>query len=423
MKRLDESVPQQLGEILIKHGHATLTDPKLCENLLKDYCAPYKEEISLLVLAVRERVPSDLLVSRDGLNRDLLRALLVKRLRKVHSLTEADARWAVESWAIALRTLSKSESHPSPDASDPRFIRSPDQSNPWPTAGVIGRCSKAIRAVAVSPLNETIVSGGDDGAIRLWQPHSTTSVKNYEAPVSALAFSPNGVLIAAASGSSIEIVDLQSGEVTLLGQVSKQPSLVFSPGGKSLASASAEARCEIRVWNLQTGQMRVLKDSCKGPSSIFFSPDGRQLAAADSELSNPAIRVWDLETGTSRVLGRSTRQITSIAWLPDGKHLASGSWDETLRLWNVHTGEPRMLGENCSCVCRIALSTKGDRLAAYGLDGKLRVWDMTTGRSRTIGECFGVNSIAFTNSSRALVTASDDGTLRLWEILFTNQSA
>jgi hypothetical protein len=96
LKRLDESVPQQLGEILIKHGLSPLTDPKLCENFLKDYCAAYKEEIALLVLAVRERVASDLLVSQDGLARDLLRALLVKRLRKNHALSEGDARWAVE---------------------------------------------------------------------------------------------------------------------------------------------------------------------------------------------------------------------------------------------------------------------------------------------------------------------------------------
>ena len=76
--------------------------------------------------------------------------------------------------------------------------------------------------------------------------------------------------------------------------------------------------------------------------------------------------------------------------------------------------EARILGENCSCVCRIAISTKGDRLAAYGLDGKLRVCDMDTGRSRTVGEYFGVNAISFMNSNRALVTASDDGTLRLF---------
>lgn len=415
MKPLDESVPQQLGEILIKHGLSPLTDPKLCENLLKDYCAPFKEEIALLVLAVKDRVASDLLVSQDGLDRDLLRALLVKRLRKNHSLNEGDARWAVDSWSLAVRTFLRSGSDPPP--SDPRSIHSADPSNPWPSSGLIGQCSKAIRAVAVSPLNETVVSGGDDCAIHLWQPNSVITVKNYDAPVSALAFSPNGVLIASASGLSIEIVDLQSKEVTLLGQVGKQPSLVFSPGGKSLASSSADARCEIQVWNLQTGQMRVLKDTSKGPSSIAFSPDGRQLASADSDLSNPAIRVWDLETGTSRVLGRATRQITSVAWLPDGKHLASGSWDETVRLWNVHNGEARILGENCSCVCRIAISTKGDRLAAYGLDGKLRVWDVDTGRSRIIGECFGINAISFLSNGVGLVTGSNDGALRLWEVL------
>ena len=412
MKRLDESVPRQLGEILIKHGHATLNDPKLCENLLKDYFAPYKEEISLLVLAVRERVASDLLVSQAGFDRDLLRSLLIKRLRKGHSLSEADARWAVESWTLALRTFLRSE--PSLSSADPRSIPSPDPSNPWPASGLIGQCSKAIRAIAVSPVNETIISGGDDLAIHLWQPNTVTTLKRCDAPISALAFSPNGVLIASASGSSVEIVDLQSKEVTLLGQVGKQSSLVFSPGGKSLASASADTRCEIRVWNLQTGQMRVLKDASKGPSSISFSPDGRHLAAADSELSNPAIRLWDLETGTSRVLGRSTRQITSVAWLADGKHLASGSWDETVRLWNVHTGEARILGENCSCVCRIAISPKNNPLAAYSLDGKLRVWDLDTGRSRTIGECHGVNAIAFMTSNSSLVTGSDDGTLRLW---------
>lgn len=415
MKRFDESVPRTLGEILIKHGRSPLTDPKLCENLLKDYCGAFKEEIALLVLAVRERVASDLFVSQDGLDRGLLRTLLVKRLRKGHSLHEGDARWAVESWGTAIRALSRSESKPSSDDRELLPISNPNPSNPWPTFGLIGEYSKAIRSLTVSPLSETIVCGGDDGIVRLLQPHSTTTLKQCDAPVSALSFSPNGVLIGLASGASIEILDLQSGDVTLMGQPGKQTSLVFSPGGKSLASASADAPCEIRVWNLQTGQMRVLKDSSKGPSSISFSPDGRQIAAADSELKNPAIRLWDLETGSARVLGRSTRQITSVAFVPDGKHLASGSWDETIRFWNVRTGEARILGENCSCVCRIAISTNGDRVAAYSLDGKLRVWDVDSGRSRIVGECFGVNAIAFMTDGLALVTGSDDGTVRLWD--------
>ena len=421
MKRFDESVPRTLGEILIKHGRSPLTDPKLCENLLKDYCAPHKEEISLLVLAVKERVASDLLVSQDGLHRDLLRTLLVKRLRKGQSLNEGDARWVVESWSLAIRALSRSESKSSAEEApltEGSVVNDSGSLDSRLKFGIIGRCTTAVRSIAVSPLGETIVSGGDDGAIRSWQPRLgvTRVVAECEGPVKALAFSPSGVLVASASSAGIQIVDLQSGEILWLGQGGKQsPAVIFSPGGKSLASSSADSPCEIKVWNLQTGQVRVLKDSSKGPSSISFSPDGRLIAAADSDLSNPAIRLWDLETAKARVLGRSTRQITSVAFLSDGRRLASGSWDETVRLWNLQTGEARILGENCSCVCRIAVSTKGDRVVAYSLDGKLRVWDVDTGRSRTIGECLGLNALSFTTDGLALVTGSDDGTLRLWD--------
>jgi len=412
LKRFDESVPLQLGEILIRHGRSPLTDAKLCENLLKDYCPEHKEAIALLAMAVRERVANDLLVSQDGLDRGLLRALLVKRLRKAGSLNEGDARWAVESWGTAIRALRKATNSIA-ETDLPQTVEQ-NPSNPWSTFGVICQCSRPVRSLAVT--SQSIVFGGDDGFIRLLQPSSSTIVKEYADSISALAFSPNGVLIAAATGTRIEIIDLQSGEATLLGQTGKQPSLVFSPGGKSLAAAAVDQPCEINVWNLQTGGMRVLKGSWKGPASISFSPDGNTIAAADSDLSNPWIRLWDVETGTARVLGRSTRQITSVAFLSDGKRIASGSWDETVRLWNVQTGEARTLGENCSCITRLAIDRDGNHIAASSLDGKIRVWDLKSTRSRIVGECDGINAIVFTTDGNALVTGSDEGAVRLWEV-------
>lgn len=399
----------QLGEILIKHGRSPLTDAKLCENLLKDYCPEHKEAIALLARAVRERIASDLLVSHDGLDRGLLRALLVKRLRKAAALSEGDARWAVESWSVAIRALARTDSKESVQPIAATSKSNP--SNPWTTFGVINQSAKAVRALAIS--RDSIVSGGDEGVFLL-QPHSTKTLKH--GAVSAIAFSPNGTLIASASRTRIEIIDLQSGEVTWLGNIGKQPSLVFSPGGKSLAAATVDTPSEIHVWNLQTGGMRTLKGAWKGPASISFSPDGSLIAAADSDLSNPSIRIWDVETASARVLGRSTRQITSVAYLPDGKSVVSGSWDETVRVWNVRTGEARTLGENCSCITHLAISMKGDSVAATSLDGKLRVWDVETGRSRIAGECDGVNAISFTNDGTALITGTDDGAVRLWSI-------
>ena len=410
MKRFDESVPRQLGEILIKHGRSSLTDPKLCENFLKDYCPEFKEEISLLVLGVKERIGSDLLLSQDGLQRDLLRGLLVKRLRKAHSLSEGEARWIVESWTTATRALAKAKL---PESADHSAVEATDPSNPWPKSGQIGQCPRPVRAIVVSPLDNSIISGGDDGRICLWR-NGVSILSESESPVVALAFSPNGVLLASASGSDVHLLDLQSKESTLLGHAGKQSSLAFSPGGKSLAAANTDSPCEISVWNLQTGQMRVLKGDWKGPTSISFSADGRTLAAADSDRSNASIRIWELESGTTRVVGKSNRQITSVVFLGDGKRVASGGWDETVRLWNVQTGEARILGENCSCVTHVAVSNKGDRIAASSLDGRIRVWDVETGRSRMAGQCYGVNAIAFMNDDAALLTGSDDGAVRLW---------
>lgn len=412
MKRFDESVPQQLGEILIKHGRSPLTDAKLCENLLKDYCPEHKEEIALLALAVRERIASDLLLSQDGLHRDLLRSLLVKRLRKAQSLSEGDARWVVEAWAIAIRALARAETT-TDDSAPFRPATQSTSSNPWSKTGLIGQCSKPVRAVVVSPLDNSIVSGGDDNQICLWR-NGRTVLAQCEDPVSALAFAPNGAILALASASEVHLFDVQSREATFLGQVGKQPSLVFSPGGKSLATTSIDSPCEIQVWNLQTGATRLLKGTWKGPASISFSPDGNSIVAADSDRSNASIRIWDLETGTARVLGQSTRQITSVAFLPDGKRIASGSWDETVRVWNIRTGEARTLGENCSCIVRLAGSNQGDRIAASSLDGRLRVWDVDTGRSRIAGQCYSVNALTFTTDDQSLVTGSDDGSIRLW---------
>jgi WD40 repeat protein len=435
---MNDLVRQKLCEIVPLHGRPLLTDPRLCESLLKDYCAQYKKEVFVLVCAVREQVAADLLASQDGVPREILRPLLIKRLHQNLALTEEASRWAVDSWAAAIRALLKAESNvpasdsnlkiettpvtPPQPASLKRSLSPPTSLKP--KGGIVGRCQGSVRAVAFSPDGLSIASGSDDARLCLWNIETGEMLVLSESggPVSSIAFSPDGACLASASegGASgsrpvVRIWEMASMEMLELGECGRRsPSIAFSPGGKTLASGCAETENSLRVWNLQTGQLRVFRNERGGLPYIAFAPDGKSIATADGSLTNPALRVWDLSTGRARILGHCSRQITGVAFAPDGKSIASGSWDETVRLWSAQTGKARILASNCSCICCLAYSPDGEKVAACSLDSRIRVWDVRTARSRTVGECQSVNAVAFSADSMSIVTGSIDGAIRLW---------
>lgn len=100
---------QALRRILAKHGNEVCGDAGRCENLLKDSCGSYRREINVLVAAVEDRVPMDLLAANRSMPQELLLTRLEKRLEEQTAMTREAARWAVESWALALNVATDAE--------------------------------------------------------------------------------------------------------------------------------------------------------------------------------------------------------------------------------------------------------------------------------------------------------------------------
>lgn len=93
---------QKLREMIARYGESLCDEPLRCEGLLRDLCGQERGAVNVLVNALREGVANELRSHSVSAPLELTLARLTKRLREHQGLSEDIARWAVESWAIAL---------------------------------------------------------------------------------------------------------------------------------------------------------------------------------------------------------------------------------------------------------------------------------------------------------------------------------
>jgi WD40 repeat protein len=111
--------------------------------------------------------------------------------------------------------------------------------------------------------------------------------------------------------------------------------LAFSPDGKLLASWSA-TEPDVRIWDVATGnpKMRLRSDEQHNQLHLAWSPDGRILAVGEHK-----IELWEVATAKlRREFNGHESDVRSLAFSPDGRLLASGSMDSTVLLWDVWGG-------------------------------------------------------------------------------------
>ncbi|MGJ6969017.1 nSTAND1 domain-containing NTPase [Streptosporangium sp. G11] len=242
--------------------------------------------------------------------------------------------------------------------------------------------------------------------------------------VSSVVFSPDGTRLASASDDkTVRIWDVATHQqigAPLVGHTRTVSSVAFSPDGTRLASAASDET--VRLWDVATGKQvgAPLTGHTGKVFSVAFSPDGTRLASAGND---ETVRLWDVATGkqVGAPLVGHTRTVSSVAFSPDGTRLASAASDETVRLWDVATGKQvgAPLTGHTGKVFSVAFSPDGTRLASAGNDETVRLWDVATGKqvgAPLVGHSIWVLSVAFSPDGTRLASAAGDDTVRIWDV-------
>jgi WD40 repeat protein len=326
-----------------------------------------------------------------------------------------------------------------------------------------------VLSASFSPDGSRIVTASQDKTAKVWDAKSGAEVltlKGHTNLVRSASFSPDGTRVVTASDDrTAKVWDAESGAevLTLKGHSNIVTSAVFSPDGARVVTASGELSGTldrtVKVWDAKTDtEVLTLKAHTGTVNSASFSPDGMRVVTGDTDqtLIYGTAKVWDAKTGAAVVTlkghtGKASANVLSVSFSPDGSQVVTGSRDGSARVWDAKSGaEVFTLKGHIVQVISVSFSPDGERILTGSFDGTAKVWDANSRAAiltlkvdsaavdmysrvmdaKSAGRLMDAKSAAiltpkgfrslptsatFSPDSAQIVTASLDGTAKVWD--------